>query len=115
MGKKYDMSNENISNSKGRMKWIKTHKKFIYTLTPNLKLICLILYCNRELNCVLDKIKIFGYSSWSHLNKQFKLLEDIGFIKLEKIGRIVTWKITKKGDKYCEVLLKKLKKPSLNK
>jgi len=95
----------NLENKKKRRKWIKNHKKFIYSLNPNLKFIMLILYNNRSLFSISTKLKLFQYT-WVYLNRQFKLLEDMGFIEREKIGRRVKWTITKKGDNFCKVLLR---------
>lgn len=95
-------------NKKKRKKWIKENKKFIYSLCPTSKFIMLILYNNKEMFYLYGKLKVLSFT-YSHICKQFQLLGDIGFLKKKKIGRKVRWSITRKGEKYCEVLLRELR------
>jgi len=98
---------DSFVNKKERKKWIKENKKFIHTLPLLPKYIMLIFFYNKEMFHI-SKISAFHFT-WVHVVRQFKLLEQIGFLESEKIGRNKKWKITEKGKRYCRVLLERFK------
>jgi len=94
----------NVTNKVKREKWIKENKDYINSLPIFPKFLLLVLYIKGNLTNINRSLKVLNMT-YAHMGKNIKLLEQMEFIELQKIGRINKATLTKRGEDFIEVFL----------
>jgi predicted transcriptional regulator len=76
-------------------------------LTSLMKYIMMLFYAKKEISNTLNLAGLLDMT-YSHVFKYMEALLAIGFLEKTKLHRTNTYKITPDGEKYCELMLKRV-------